>query len=103
MDIPNDLNKLLARLQQVTSGTSRTSETWASRSRPTASEVDFFLSQYGFGPDAMIERIEISNEGVFEFYMFAVWNRGNDELSLLAMRAERRWPTDEGEPFQCAE
>lgn len=90
MDIPNDLNRLLARLQQVTSGTSRMSETWASGSRPTAAEVDVFLSQYGFGSDVMIERIEISNEGVFEFYMFAVWNRGNDALTLLEMRAERR-------------
>ena len=90
MDIPNDLNKLLARLQQVTSGTSRMRETWTFGSRPTAAEIDYFLSQYGFGSDAMIESIEISNEGVFEFYMFAVWKRGNDELTLLAMRAERR-------------
>jgi hypothetical protein len=33
-----------------------------------------------------IERIEISKDGVFEFYTFAVWNRVTDELSLLAMR-----------------
>lgn len=90
MDIPNDLNKLLARLQQVTSGTSRMSETWTPGYRPTAAEIDFFLSQYDFGSDSLIERIEISHEGVFEFYMFAVWNRGNDELTLLAMRADRR-------------
>jgi hypothetical protein len=103
MDIPNDLNRLLARLQEVTSQKGQVGETGPPGSRPTAAEVDFFLSQYGFGSDTMIERIEISKEGVFEFYMFAVWNRGNDELSLLAMRAERRWPTGEGEPFRSGE
>jgi hypothetical protein len=35
MDIPNDLNKLLAQLKQVTRETSRMRETWApSGSRP---------------------------------------------------------------------
>jgi len=91
MDIPNDLNKLLARLKEVTSDASRTSETWASGPRPSAVEIDFFLSQYHFDGDAVIESIEIAKDGVFEFYLFAVSNRSNDELSLLAM-----WPKPKG-------
>jgi len=97
MDIPNDLNKLLAQLKQVTRDTSRMSETWASSgSRPTAAEIDVFLSQHNFEPDAAIEQIEISNNGAFEFYMFSVSSR--DGLSLLAMRLEQSLPTDAGEP-----
>jgi hypothetical protein len=91
MDIPNDLNRLLARLQQVTSDANRTNEVWASGPRPSTVEIDFFLSQYGFSPDAVIEQIEISKDGVFEFYLFAVLNRFNEDLSLLAM-----WPNQEG-------
>jgi hypothetical protein len=91
MDIPNDLNKLLARLKEVTSDTNRKSEAWATDRRPSAVEIGFFLSQYHFGADAAIERIEISKDGVFEFYIFAVSNRFNDDLSLLAM-----WPTQNG-------
>jgi hypothetical protein len=87
MDIPNDLNKLLARLQEVTRGTSTTAQTWASGSRPNEVEVDFFLSQYNFDLDSVIERVEISKDGVFEFYLFAVWNRQTQDVSLLAM-----WP-----------
>ena len=91
MDIPNDLNKLLARLKEVTSDASRTLETWASGPRPSALEIDFFLSQYHFDGNAVIESIEIAKDGVFEFYLFAVSNRSNDDLSLLAM-----WPTRKG-------
>jgi hypothetical protein len=91
MDIPNDLNKLLARLKEVTSDTNRKSEALAAGSRPSAVEIDFFLSQYHFDADDVIERIEISKDGVFEFYMFAVSNRFNDDLALLAM-----WPTQNG-------
>jgi hypothetical protein len=87
MDIPNDLNKLLAQLKEVTSEASRVNETWASGPRPSASAIDFFLSQYNFDSDAMIERIEIIKDGEFEFYMFAASNRFTDDLSLLAM-----WP-----------
>ena len=87
MDIPNDLNKLLSRLKQVTTEARPVTETWASGPRPSASEIDFFLSQYNFDSDAMIERIEITKEGEFEFYLFAASNRFTDELSLLAM-----WP-----------
>lgn len=86
MDIPNDLNRLLAKLEQVTRGTSRMTENETPGSRPTADEIDCFLSQHNFDANAKIERIEISKDGVFEFYTFAVWNRVTDELSLLAMR-----------------
>jgi hypothetical protein len=87
MDIPNDLNKLLARLQEVTRGISGTAQTWTSGPRPNEVEIDFFLSQYNFDPDTTIERIEISKEGVFEFYLFAAWNHQTQDVSLLAM-----WP-----------
>ena len=91
MDIPNDLNKLLARLKEVTSDASRMPETWASGPRPSAVEIDFFLGQYHFDTDAEIEPIEISKDGVFEFYLFAVSNRLNDDVALLAM-----WPKPKG-------
>jgi hypothetical protein len=87
MDIPNDLNKLLAQLKQVASEASRLNKTWASGPRPSASAIDFFLSQCNFDSDAMIERIEITKDGEFEFYMFATSNRCTDDLSLLVM-----WP-----------
>jgi hypothetical protein len=98
MDIPNDLNKLLAQLKQVTTVTSPTSGTWAtSGSRPTAAEVEIFLKQYDLEPGAAIEQIEISNDGVFECYMFSVYTPGSDALSLLAMRPDRDLPIDAGE------
>jgi hypothetical protein len=101
MEIPNDLNKLLAQLKQVTTVTSRTSGTWASSgSRPTALEVEIFLRRHGFEPGAAIEPIEISNDGVFECYMFSVCCRGSDALSLLAMRPDQELPVDTGEPFE---
>jgi hypothetical protein len=50
-------------------------------------EIEFFLSQYHFDGDTVIESIEIAKDGVFEFYLFAVSNRLNHDLSLLAM-----WP-----------
>ncbi len=86
MDIPNDLNKLLAQLKQVTSERRETRASFSSR--PTAAEIQLFLSQHNFGPDAAIEQIEISNQGVFECYLFLVSTRSNEGLSLLAMRAE---------------
>ena len=87
MDIPNDLNKLLAQLKQVTSEAGRMTENSATGSRPSAIDIDFFLRQYNFDSNAVIEPIEISKDGVFEFYMFAVWHRDGDRRSLLAM-----WP-----------
>jgi hypothetical protein len=101
MDIPNDLNKLLEQLKQGTSDTSRMSKTGVSSgSRPTASEIEHFLSQHNFEPDAAIELIEISNDGAFEFYMFAVSGRSSDALSLLAMWPEQNVRIDAGEPSQ---
>lgn len=97
MDIPNDLNRLLARLQEVTSDPNRMTEAWASGPRPSAVEIDFFLSQYQFGADTVMEQIEISKDGVFEFYLFAVSNRVNDDLSLLAMWPKRKGLSDEAE------
>jgi hypothetical protein len=96
MDIPNDLNKLLARLHEVTSNRRRTTETSESDPRPSAIEVDHFLSQYNFGSDATIEQLEISKEGAFEFYLFAVSNRLSDELSLLAL-----WPQQNNQNYQA--
>ncbi len=96
MEIPNDLNKLLARLQQVTSQTNPLSGTCASGSRPTSAEIRMFLSQYDFAPETEIERVEISKDGVFEFYIFAVSNRFNDDLSLLTMWPKQKASTDEG-------
>jgi hypothetical protein len=98
LDIPNDLYKLLARLQEVTRGTSGATEIVASGPRPNAIEIDFFLSQYNFDPNAEVEMVEISKGGVFEFYLFAVSNRATDEMSLLAMWPESRTDTDEPEP-----
>jgi hypothetical protein len=94
LDIPNDLNKLLARLREVTSGTSQATEIVASGPRPNAIEIEFFLSHYHFDPDADVEQIEISKDGVFEFYLFAVTSRGNDEMSLLAMWPQSRRGTE---------
>ncbi len=96
MDIPNDLNKLLARLHEVTNNRRLTTETSASDPRPSAIEIDHFLSQYNFGADATIEQLEISKEGVFEFYLFAVSNRLSDELSLLAL-----WPQQNRPSYQA--
>jgi hypothetical protein len=103
MDIPNDLNKLLARLKEVTSDTSRTPEAWASGPRPSAIEIDFFLSQYHFDTGAVIERIEISKDGVFEFYLFAVSSCLNDDLALLAMWPQQRASTGESGAVQNGE
>jgi hypothetical protein len=94
MDIPNELNKLLAQLKQVTSDAR--SHAPSSGSRPTAAEIELFLSQYNFEPDAAVEQIEISNEGVFECYLFSVSSRGSDGPSLFAMRPEPTLPDDFG-------
>jgi hypothetical protein len=85
MDIPNDLNNLLAQLKQVTSEARGVTETRASDTRPSASEIDFFLSQYNFNSNAIIEPIEVTKDGEFQFYMFAASNPFTDDLSLLTM------------------
>jgi hypothetical protein len=43
----------------------------------------------------VIEPIEIAKDGVFEFYLFAVSNRSNDDLSLLAMWPKQKGATEE--------
>jgi hypothetical protein len=85
MDIPNDLNNLLAQLKQVTSEPSGATETRSSGPRPSASEIDYFLRQYNFDSSAIIEPIEVTKDGEFQFYMFAAANPLTDDLSLLTM------------------
>jgi hypothetical protein len=96
MDTPNDLNKLLARLKEVTADTGRMCEAWGSGPRPSPVEIDFFLGQYHFDADAEIEPIEISKDGVFEFYLFAVSNRLHDDVSLLVMWPQQKESTVKG-------
>ena len=101
MDKPNDLNKLPSQLKQMTRSISRVSEGGiSSGSRPSPAEIELFLSQHNFGPAAGIELIEISTDGAFEFYMFAVSDRSSDGLSLLAMWPEQSVPTDAGKPSE---
>jgi hypothetical protein len=54
-------------------------------------------AQYHFDGDAVIEPIEI------EFYIFAVSNSFNDDLSLLAMWPKQKAPTDEDSIVQNGE
>ena len=104
MDEPNDLNKLPSQLKQMTRSISRVNEGGTSSdSRPSSAEIELFLSQHNFAPDAGIEQIEISTDGAFEFYMFAVSDRSSDSLSLLAMWPEQSVPTNTGEPCQKSE
>ena len=88
MDIPNDLNRLLAELKSVSNPTRESPASDILNHRPSAIEIKCFLKQYGFGQDTLIEPIEISKDGAFEFYMFAVLEH-TSELSLLTM-----WPED---------
>jgi hypothetical protein len=104
MDKPNDLNKLPSQLKQRTRSISRVNEDGiSSNSRPSSAEIELFLSQHNFAADAGIEQIEISTDGAFEFYMFAVSDRSSDRLSLLAMWPEQSVPTDAGQPCQNSE
>jgi hypothetical protein len=82
MDMPDELNKLMAELKRATR---MGSETGPLDHRPSANDIDQFLSQYGFDEDVVIERIEITEQGVFQFYLFAAWRPGNEELSLFQM------------------
>jgi|HubBroStandDraft_6_1064221.scaffolds.fasta_scaffold2112867_1 hypothetical protein len=101
MDKPNDLNKLPSQLKQLTRSISEGGI--SSDFRPSSAEIELFLSQHNFAADAGIEQIEISSDGAFEFYMFAVSDRSSDRLSLLAMWPEQSVPTDAGEPCQNSE
>jgi hypothetical protein len=82
MDMPDELNKLMAELKQATR---KESETGPLDRRPSASDTDQFLSQYGFDEEVVIERIEITEQGVFQFYLFAAWRPESEELSLFQM------------------
>jgi hypothetical protein len=82
MDMPDELNKLMAELKQATR---MGSETGRLDRRPSANDIDQFLSQYGFDEDVVVERIEITEQGVFQFYLFATWRPGSEELSLFQM------------------
>jgi hypothetical protein len=82
MDTPEELNKLMAELKRVTT---KDSETGPLDRRPSASEIDQFLSQYGFDEDVVLEQIEITEGGVFQFYLFAAWHPETEELSLFQM------------------
>jgi hypothetical protein len=83
MDISDELNRLLAELKRVTT---REGEPQSSDRRPSEWDTEQFLSQYGFHAEVTIERIEITERGVFQFYMFAVWQPDTEQLSLLVMR-----------------
>jgi hypothetical protein len=84
MNIPDDLNKLMAELKRVAI---KASDMAPNDRRPSESEADQFLSQYGFAEDVVIERIEITEQGVFQFYLFAAWQPETEELSLFQMSA----------------
>jgi len=82
MDIPDELNKLMSELKRVTT---KGSDTGPLDRRPSATDIDQFLSQYGFDEDIVLEQIEITERGVFQFYLFAAWQPETEELSLFQM------------------
>jgi hypothetical protein len=84
MDIPDELDKLMAELKRVTT---KESESRAMDRRPSAEDTDQFLSQYGFDDDVIIEQIEITERGVFQFFLFAAWRPQTEELSLFQMNS----------------
>jgi hypothetical protein len=86
MDIPDDLTKLMAELKRVSA---KASEMAQNDLRPSEGDTDQFLSQYGFAEDVIIEPIEITEKGVFQFYLFAVWQPETEELSLFQMSTRR--------------
>jgi hypothetical protein len=58
--------------------------------RPSASEIDRFLLNYSFElADVVIEKIEITKNGIFEFYMFAIWHKRDDDVRIVTM-----WPKE---------
>ena len=90
------------RSEQVACSIERSNQRYESDSRglgiwPSAQRSGdrFFLGQYHFDADAEIEPIEISKDGVFEFYLFAVSNRLHDDVSLLAMWPQPKPSTEE--------
>jgi hypothetical protein len=81
MDMPDELNRLLAELKRV----AKVGETESLERRPSVADIDQFLAKYGFGEDVVIEQIEITERGVFRCYMFAAWQPATEELSLFQM------------------
>jgi hypothetical protein len=81
MDMPDEVNRLMAELRRVTKG----SEGGSPHRQPSTSDIDQFLSKYGLDEDVVIERIEITEGGVFQFYMFAAWHPESGKLSLFQM------------------
>ncbi len=81
MDIPEELNRLMAELHRVTKAT----EGGSLYHQPSTRDVDRFLSKYALDEDVVIEQIEITERGVFQFYMFAVWDPKTGKLSLFQM------------------
>ena len=77
--------RLIAQLNAV--GRGNYEELRKEMNKPSASEQDRFLAQYNFGPDSVVERVEITKNEVFEFYMFAIWNKLDDEVRILVL-----WP-----------
>ena len=61
--------------------------------RPSASEIDLFLSQYNFEPDAIIEQFDIGQNDNFQFLMFAAYEATKDEISLFV-----HWPDNKEAP-----
>ena len=82
MDIQDELNKLMAELKRVAT---KESDTRSNDRRPSERDRDRFLSQYGFDEDVVLEQIEITVRGVFQFYLFAAWQPETEELSLFQM------------------
>ena len=62
------------------------------RVKPSAAAQSRFLDAYQFPDDALVERIEITNNGLFEFFMFAVLLKGEETVYLIVM-----WPNEENE------
>ena len=61
---PERSEQIACSIKEVTSDTGRMTVAWACGAAPNAVEIDFFLSQYHFDADAVIEPIEISRDGM---------------------------------------
>jgi hypothetical protein len=77
----------MAELERVTK---KVSKTGSLERRPSAGEIDQILSQYGFRKGVLIEPIEITEQGVFQFYLFAVWQPETEELGFFQMTERSR-------------
>ena len=62
--------------------------------RPSASEIDFYLAQYALDEQReVVERIEITKNDIFEFYMFAIGDNSEGDVRLVVM-----WPKENAPP-----